>query len=244
MSTEEHAIRIIRAAGTAALVLFLAFQVVNPKKPVVANTRGFRDPVAAFELASRPEDVLGILGRPGDAGRPRAVRGMELGLYLDFFFLVAYPAFYLGIALLLRARGGLPRGLPGLLVALAVAMAAGDALENREMLRLCGIVDPGAMEPALARLQVFTRIKWYAVFAASALIVPALWRQGGAWRWSAPFFGLGAVLGFASIGHPPAIEWTIAPLGLAWTIVWIGALRRRTTRKGTPLAATARSPRV
>jgi hypothetical protein len=244
VADEARAIGIIRVAGTAALILFVAFQFVNPKRPVVANTPGFSDPVAGFELASRPEDVLGILGPVDDPRRPAAVRSMELGTYLDFFFLLAYPAFYVGIALLLHARGASSRGLTGLLLGLAVIMATGDALENREILRLCRMVDPVAMMPALARLGVFTHAKWHAVFGASVLVVPGLWRQGGVWRWSAPCFALGAMLGFASIVHPPAIEWTIAPLGLAWTIVYVGALRRQSAQKATPLATTARLPQV
>jgi hypothetical protein len=218
-------VRLIRIAGSAVLVLFVAFQFVNPRHPVRANTPGFGDPVAGFELSSRPEHVLGILGRPGDPERPAAVRGMRHGLYLDYGFLVAYPTFYVGIALVLAARGGLARGLAAAVVGLAVVMAAGDALENWQLLRLTETVDPGAMAAPLARLRVFTLAKWYALFAASAVLVPALWRLAGGWRWSAPLFALAAALGFASVVHLPAIEWAVAPLGVGWTIVWVTALR-------------------
>jgi len=43
-----------------------------------------------------------------------------------------------------------------------------------------------------------------------------VWRQRGWWRWRL-FFGVGALLGLASLVHLPAIEWGIAPLGVAWT---------------------------
>ena len=243
-SDDAGPIRAIRVAGTAVLLLFLTFQFVNPRHPVVANTPGFSEPVAAFELASRPEHVLDILGRPGDPGREATVRGMERGLWLDFPFLVAYPAFYVGIAWLLVARGTAPRGLAGVIGVLALAMAVSDVLENRELFRLCRTVDPAGMAPALGRLAVFTRVKWYALFAASALVVPGLWRLGGPWRWSAPLFALAAIVGFASVGHPPAIEWSMAPLGVAWTVVYVRALRRQRAQKGTPLATTARLPQV
>jgi len=225
---EQSGIRCVRIAGGAVLVLFLVFQLVNPRQPVVSNTPGFKDPVAGFELASSPADVLGILGPPGNPGRADAVRGMRGGLYLDFLFLLAYPAFYVGIAVMLAARGALARGVAAAVIGLAVVMAAGDALENLQLLRLTETVDPAAMAAPLARLRVFTLAKWWALFAASALLVPALWRHGGGVRWSAPLFALAAGLGFASVVHLPAIEWAIAPLGIGWTIVWIAALASRT----------------
>jgi hypothetical protein len=222
---EHSGLRCVRVAGGAVLALFLVFQLVNPRRPVVSNTPGFRDPVAGFELASTPADVLGILGPPGNPGRADAVRGMRGGLYLDFLFLLAYPTFYVGIALLLAARGALGRRVAAAVIALAVVMMAGDALENIQLLRLTETVDPAAMAAPLARLRVFTLTKWWALFAASALLVPALWRYGGRVRWSASFFfALAAGLGFASVVHLPAIEWAVAPLGIGWTIVWIAAL--------------------
>src|SRR4029077_770179 len=98
-------------AGGAVLALFLVFQFVNPRQPVVANTPGFRDPVAGFELASSPADVLGILGPPGNPARADAVRGMRGGLSLDFLFLLAYPTFYVGIVVLPAARDALGRSV-------------------------------------------------------------------------------------------------------------------------------------
>jgi len=231
---DRSGIRGVRIAGGAVLVLFLIFQLVNPRQPVVSNTPGFRDPVAGFELASSAADVLGILGPPGDPGRADAVRDMRRGLYLDFVFLLAYSSFYVGIALLLAARGVLARGVAAVVVGLAVVMAAGDALENIQLLRLTETLDPAAMAAPLGRLRVFTLAKWYALFAASALLVTALWRHGGGWRWGAPFFALAAGLGFASVVRLPAIEWAIAPLGIGWTIVWIAALASRAAVRSSP----------
>jgi len=224
---EQSGLRCVRIAGGFVLALFLAFQFVNPRHAVVSNTPGFRDPVAGFQLASSPTDVLGILGQPGDPGRADAVRGMRAGTYLDFLFLLAYPTFYVGIVVLLAARGALARGVAAAVIGLAIVMVAGDALENLQLLRLTETVDPGAMAAPLARLRVFTLAKWWALFAASALLVPALWRHGGSGRWSAPFFALAEGLGFASVVHLPAIEWAIAPLGIGWTIVWTAALASR-----------------
>jgi hypothetical protein len=225
--TERSALRVVRVAGAAVLLLFVVFQFVNPRAVVVANTPGFHDPVAGFELASTPEHVFGILGPPGAPARAETVRRMKLGTGLDYLFLLAYPAFYVGIALALLARGALPRAAAVALVALAVAMSVGDALENRELLRLADTVDATAMGPALARLRVFTLVKWYALFTASIVIAVFVARLPGGWRWSAPFFALGGLLGFASIVHLPTIEWSLLPIGVAWTVAWVAALRTR-----------------
>ena len=40
-----------------------------------------------------------------------------------------------------------------------------------------------------------------------------------------PFFVLGGLVGFASVVHLPAIEWSILPIGVAWTLAWIAACR-------------------
>jgi hypothetical protein len=114
-----------------------------------------------------------------------------------------------------------------LLVGLALVMAVGDALENRELLRLADMLDPGAMGPVLRRLRIFTLVKWYALFAASVLAGMTVARLSGVWRWSAPCFVLGGLVGFASIVHLPAIEWSLVPIGLAWTLAWVAALRTR-----------------
>ena len=89
MRSRAGAVRVVRVAGAAVLVIFLGFQLVNPRRPVVRNTPGFYDPVAGLELAGTPDDVLGILGPPGAPEREATVRGMVRGTKLDFLFLVA-----------------------------------------------------------------------------------------------------------------------------------------------------------
>ncbi len=223
--TERRALWVLRLAGSAVLVLFLASVAVAPRAPVRQNTPGFHDPVVGFELASRPEHVIGILGRPGSAERGMVAVRMRLVTWIDFLFLLAYPFIYVGIALLLAAHGWASRGTVAVLIALAAAMAIGDALENREMLRLIQEVDPARMAPALARLRVFTLVKWYALYAASWLVAVYVWRETGWWRWSGVFFALAPLCGLAAAIHRPAIEWSVVPLGVAWLMTYVRAFR-------------------
>ncbi len=224
---ERRAQRLVQAAGTVVLVLFVALTATGPSAPVIANPPGFTNPVAAMELAGTPADVFGILGTPGIPGRLDAVRRMRLSLLLDTAFLVAYPLFHTGVARWLRARGRLAPAFAAVVVGLAVLMVVGDALENREIWVLTGVTDPTAMGPPLARLRVFTTLKWHAVFGASAILAFGAAQETGWWRWSAALFGTGAAVGFASVVYLPAIERSLLPLGLAWTMTWVRALRGR-----------------
>jgi hypothetical protein len=223
---------ILRVTGGALLLIFLAGLLVGPTTPVTTNPPGFANPVVALELATEPAQVFGILGRPDDPERAAAVRRMTVATVIDFPFLLAYSAFYVGIALLLRARGRLTERGARIVLALAIAMAAADAFENRELLALCGATDAGTMTPILGRLRAFTTLKWSALFVASAVVAAAIRRETGWWRWSAVPFGLAAALGVVALVHPPAIEWSLAPFGLAWTMVWVHALRAPRTRPG------------
>jgi hypothetical protein len=207
------------------LVLFVVSAALAPRAPVRRNTPGVHDPVLGLELASEPAHVLGILGRPGSAERGMVAARLRLVTRIDFLFLVAYPCIYVGIAMLLAARGRAPRGVVAALITLAAAMAIGDALENREMLRLLAEVDASRMAPALARLRIFTLVKWYALYAASGVVAVYVRRESGWWRWSGAFFALAALLGLAAIVYLPAIEWSVVPLGVAWLMTWVRAFR-------------------
>jgi hypothetical protein len=224
-TAERHALLVLRVAATAAMVLSVILLAVMPSHPVTANVPGFTSPVIGFELASEPAHVLGILGTPGMPARAETVRRMDLGNRIDFLFMVAYPALYVGIALLLAARGRVRGATARVLLFLPVLMALGDALENRQLLVLSATVDPAAMTAPLAALGLFTRLKWYAIYLESALVAPFIWREAGWWRWSAPVFGTAALLGLASVVHLPALEYGANVVGVAWVMTLVRSYR-------------------
>lgn len=223
---EQRAITILRVSGGAVVLLAVVMLAVFPAVPVERNVPGFVSPVIGFELASEPEHVFGILGRPDAPARAAAVRGMNLGNRIDFLFMVAYPALYLGIVLLLRVRGRVAGGLARfLLLLLPVVMWLGDLLENRELLKLADLTDPAAMGGGLGRLRVFTTMKWHALFGTSVLIAYPIWRDRSWWRWSGVMFGVAAGVGFSSVAYLPAIETSSYLLALAWLTTWVYSLR-------------------
>ncbi len=225
MTDERRAITILRVSGAAVLLLSIVMLVIFPAAPVERNVPGFVSPVVGFELASTPEHVFGILGAPDSPARPEAVRAMNLGNRVDFLFMVAYPALYVGIVLLLRARGRLPAGIGRFLLFLPVVMWLGDLLENRQLLQLAGMTDPATMAEPLTRLRPFTTMKWHALFGTSALIAYPIWQDHSWWRWSGVIFAVAAVVGFSSVVMLPAIEAAAYVLSVAWLATWVYSLR-------------------
>jgi hypothetical protein len=222
---ERRAIRLLRWSGAAVVLLTVVLLSVSPGGPVERNVPGFVNPVVGFELASEPDHVFGILGRPDDPRRPDAVRRMNLVNEIDFAFMIAYSALYFGIVSLLRARGAVTGGVATFLACLPFVMWLGDLLENVQLLRLAGMTDANAMPATLGWLRVFTTLKWHALFGTSLLVALPIWQQPSWWHWTALVFAAAGVVGFGSLGYLPAIESAGYLLGIAWLLTWIYALR-------------------
>ena len=222
----RRALRVLRIAATATFVLAMVLLTVMPARPVTANVPGFGSPVLGFELASTPAHVFGILGAPGAPERAEMVRRMDLGNEIDFAFMMAYPALYVGITLLLMAHGRVRGPVAIVMLVLPVLMWLGDTLENRQLLVLSSTVDPNAMPGPLATLGMWTRVKWYAIFVESALAAAFVWRETGWWRWSAVPFAIGALVGLASVAYLPAIEVGVNILGVAWAMTLVRSYQR------------------
>jgi len=218
---ERCALWVLRIAGSAVVALYVVLAAVLPTRPVTDNTPGFMTPVLGFELASEPAHVFGILGAPGAATRDETVRRMDLGNRIDFLFMVAYPALFVGIGLLLAAQGHVRGWVRLVLLVLPVVMTVGDALENRELLVLSAATEPSLMVEPLLRLRLFTVIKWAAIYGWSGLVAVHVWRAAGWWRWSALPFAMAAALGVVSLIHLPAIEYGMFPLAVAWLMAYI-----------------------
>jgi len=225
MTAERRAILIVRANGAIVLALSIMMLAVFPAAPVERNVPGFVSPVVGFELASTPEHVFGILGRPDDPRRAEAVARMNRGNLIDFVYMIAYPALYAGIALLLTARGRLAGPLAKFLLFLPAVMWLGDLLENRELLVLAGLTDGASMADPLARLRTFTFMKWHALFGASILIAFPIWQDLSWWRWCGLVFAAAGILGFGSLVHLPLLEAAAYVMALAWLGTWVYSLR-------------------
>jgi hypothetical protein len=81
------------------------------------------------------------------------------------------------------------------------------------------------MTASLARLRIFTLVKWFAIFGFAALVSPDLWRERDWWRWAAPVFALAALVGFAWVVYPPGLEYGGYLVALAWLLTYIRSFR-------------------
>ncbi len=223
---EVRAIRLVRLTGAAVLALGVVLFAVMPKSAVVRNVDGVQGAVVGFELATTPAEVVGILGAHNDPHRDEMVRAMDRTNRIDFLFMIAYPALTVAIALLLVARGLAPRPFATAIVVLAVAMWAGDSVENLQLLQLSKTTDAVVMAGPLAVLRVATRIKWTALFVAALGEAVYVWRDATAWRWSAVVFVAGGALGLVGlVAWLAGVEYGANLIGVAWLWTWVHALR-------------------
>ena len=226
-SGETRALRLLRVSGMLVLVLAAVLLSTSPKKPVHANVPGFRDVVVGFELASTPDQVFGILGYPQDPDRAATVSAMDLTNKIDFAFMIAYPLFFFAIALLLASRQAVPKWFLPVCALLALTMGVADALENRQLLLLSQTIDPASMASPLARLRLFTALKWSAIAVTSGLVALRLWRDASLWRWSALTFGLSALLSLLAFRDVSWLEAAANLVAVGWLLTWVYALRAR-----------------
>lgn len=235
---EARAVRLVRLSGGATLLLGIVLFAVMPKAAVRENVDGLRGAVVGLELATTPAHVVGILGQPTDAGHAEMVRAMDLTNRIDFLFMIAYPALSLAIALWLVARGVAPRSLVPPVAVLALAMWAGDCIENLQLLKLSHASDPTAMAGPLAVLREATRTKWSALFMAALVESRFIWRDASGWRWSAVVFLVAGALGVVGlVAWLPGVEHGANLLGVGWAWTWIASLRARPA--GAPRGALA-----
>lgn len=218
---------ILRISGAVMLLFSVVALATFPATPARRNLPGFQSPIIGFELARTPEQIADLLGDPGTPQRAEYAARMDRGNRLDFVFMLAYASFHAAIALRLAALGRLRRSVLIVLLALAVDMALFDGLENRELLFVSKAAPSPEMTASLARLHVFTILKWFMIFGSAALLEPFLWREPDWLRWSAPLFAIAAILGFMGlVARPSGIELGAYVIALAWLLTWVHAVRR------------------
>ena len=184
----------------------------------------FQTAIVALELAQSTAEVLSAIG--GDPGSPLR-QGLKRGTWLDFAFLLSYSTLNALILLYLYGRRALSVGALYAGVLLSVLMAAGDIFENVQLLRILDFGVTDLETYSLSSLIFWTHLKWFALFAASALIGVGYARLGGRLYF---FYGfcycstaMMGLLGLAFSG--PLVELSALFLGLCWLISTIAHFR-------------------
>jgi hypothetical protein len=216
--------RLARTLGAVLLVVTVALLVVLPGPGHAGATPpGMRTPILVFELARTRAEVEALFGPPGSLFRAELVRRMDLGNAIDFLFMPLYGGLLAVVALALGALHGRRYRLAAALSVFAVTC---DALENAQLFAITRALG-GDYDAALARLRVFTWLKWGTLAFCMAWLGPALLRGTrlervvGALGILVGTLAIGAYLDRALFAEAFALSVSLAFLGL-----WIVALRR------------------
>lgn len=180
--------------------------------------------ILRFELARSVSEVASLLGTPDSAQGQKLRATLNLINTTDFAFALAYPLLNVAMVGFVAVRRA--RALGVVAAALALAMTAGDFLENRALIALASAATPDPEQ--VQRLQVATSVKWSALYLCTGVLGAAL-LGGGALRralallaFGGAALGLFAVLWPASGGLDPR---ELAGHGSSvLTVLWLSVL--------------------
>ena len=217
MPTVRLAALVVVLTGVATIFTAIVMTVVPGTVPPPASSEHaakFTNTIIWFELVKDVDEVFAVLGPFDDLTGMERREKLDRVNQLDFGFMVAYSAFNGALVILvwtLNRGRRLWQGLSliGVGTMLAALMLVGDVIENLQLLRLTGYASVNDVPAEVMRqLNVWTRVKWGALFAESILL---------AWGYSAYFlrpgenriqraglviaicFAAAAVLGFPSL---------------------------------------------
>jgi len=131
--------------------------------------------LTAFELARNVDDLQRIFGLAGEACRAPITAQLDHANVIDAVaYIPAYTAFYALVLFGLGRQDGLI-GWAGVAIALACAVA--DWIENAAMFQLSAA--PDELSGWLLVLMISTNLKWVGLAVATTLGGVMLWRRGG-----------------------------------------------------------------
>ncbi len=165
--------------GVATVITAAVMFVVPGAVPTPATSghaSKFTNSILWFELAKDADEVFAVLGPSSD---PNGINRREIVDAVnrwDFGFMVAYSSFFGALAIFVWTLNRGRRfwngfGVVGVGAILATIMLVGDVFENSQLLRLTGFETASDIPAEIMReLNIWTRVKWGAIFAESALL--------------------------------------------------------------------------
>jgi hypothetical protein len=212
--------------------------------PIAGNT------MLSFELALTPAEVMATLG-PLDssdtAGREQAAlrrARLDHANRIDYAFMLAYSLYNAALALF-AARwwsGGSRLLIASMGILLAIAMFAGDFIENEQLLTLSGASTLSDIEPeSVATLVLWTRVKWIALALSAWLLAFAygggLCRQGARLTWLLPVAFAAAGVFTLLASAIPSVRGLLGPGAMLIAIAWFAALLHAAAHSAFPKRA-------
>ena len=161
--------------GLAVILVSVVLMFIFPGKSG-RMPDGFTVPIIAFEFMQTRDEVESLFGAPGSGERKELAAAMDLGNYLDFGYMVLYSLFLLLFSLQAARESGARYLNAGAVIALAVL--AGDVLENLQLLGITAGLGSGDYLNELLLLQKFTWLKWGGLALAFGLLSGFFFRKG------------------------------------------------------------------
>lgn len=226
--------------AAAATLVVAALMSIEGARSRVLPLSELQALILRFELARSVSEVASLLGDPQSPQGQLLRATLNRINTIDFAFALAYPLLNVAMVAFVTARRA--RAWVGVAAALALAMTAGDFLENRALIALASAVapDPGQVQ----RLQVATSVKWGALYLCAGVLGAALLRGGALRRVLALLAFFGGGLGLFAVLVPAS--GSCDPRALAGhasavvTVLWLAILALAIA---TLLAGRHREPR-
>lgn len=176
--------------GLGVVVMTLLLTLIGPR-PVTPLPDGFITPVLAFEFAETANEVNRIFAPIGSPAGEVTRQRMVLVNRLDFIYMFLYAGLMFTFALTAARLSG--RRLYYFAAVVTIVVLAADILENNQLLSITGRLETGDFNAQLARLHVFTWLKWGGLALYFVLLVPFFYEATG-------FGRAGAILGWLPLG--------------------------------------------
>jgi hypothetical protein len=198
----------ILGLGAVAMTLILSFVGPRPATPLPA---GFITPVLAFEFAENEAEVRQIVS-------PNVRSAMDRVNQFDFLYIALYGGCLFTFALTCDRLTG--RRLFFGAAALAIGIMVADILENVQLLAITARMDDGGFEGELARLRLFTWLKWGGLAVYFALLRAYFARLTGPARWLGAIALSPLLLGAAAfLSRGPISELFALSIGLMFLLL-------------------------
>lgn len=185
-------------AGIAVILVSIILMAVNPPK-AVRLPGGFFTPVVAFEFIKTESEVYDLFGHDDTPARAGLVREMEVGTYVDFFYMAVYSLFLLLVAFTCRRLTGERWFLSGSFIVLFILLS--DFGENIQLLAVMSRLSSGGFGAELVRLNYLTWAKWGGLTCLFISLIPFFRRSGGLGRSISLISFLSAIIGAMAFLH-------------------------------------------
>lgn len=211
--------------GLGAVIMTLVLSAVGPR-PAAPLPAGFITPVLAFEFAETEDEVAALFAPVGQPAGDTVRAAMDRVNRLDFLYIALYGGCLLAFSWVCfrttRQRAYL------LAAALAVAIMAADVLENVQLLTITGDLAARPIDDPLARLRLFTWLKWGGLALWFLLMRPYFQSAGRFGRAIAWVSILPFLLGAAAFIWPGLLSELFAlAIGLLFLLLTVYAWRFR-----------------